>query len=90
MLIFFVPESPRWLIDHGHEAKARAILVKYHAGGDEQDPLVDFEMNEIKSALAFEKQVKSNGSWKSLIVTKGNRKRMRIIVAIGFFSQWCA
>ena len=32
--------------------------------------------------------VTANVGWKSLIATPGNRKRMRIIVALGFFSQW--
>jgi MFS family permease len=32
--------------------------------------------------------VASNVGWKSLIATPGNRKRMRIIVALAFFSQW--
>ncbi len=32
--------------------------------------------------------VAANVGWKSLISTPGNRRRMRIIVAIAFFSQW--
>ena len=32
--------------------------------------------------------VVANVGWKSLIATPGNRKRMRIIVALAFFSQW--
>lgn len=32
--------------------------------------------------------VATNVGWKILIATPGNRKRMRIIVALAFFSQW--
>jgi Sugar (and other) transporter len=32
--------------------------------------------------------VASNIGYKSLFTTPGNRKRMRIILALAFFSQW--
>lgn len=54
-LIFFVPESPRWLVSKGREAQALKTLAYYHADGNEQDPLVQFEFNEIKSAIEFDR-----------------------------------
>lgn len=32
--------------------------------------------------------VASDAGWKSLVATPGNRKRLRIIVALAFFTQW--
>ena len=32
--------------------------------------------------------VANNGGWKSLIATRGNRKRMLLVIAIAWFSQW--
>ncbi len=52
------------------------------------DPLVQFEYQEIKAAIDFDRNVAANVGWKALIKTVGNRKRMNIIVAIAFFSQW--
>jgi hypothetical protein len=81
-------ESPRWLIDHGHDDRAISFFTKYHCQGNSEDPLIDFEYQEIKAALELEKEVKNSSSWKSLFTTRGNLKRMRIIIAIAFFSQW--
>ena len=52
------------------------------------DPLVQYEFQAIKAALEFDCNVVANVGWKSLFATPGNRKRMRIIIIIAFFSQW--
>ena len=71
----------------GREQEALQILAYYHANGNEQDPLVQFEFDEIRNALEVERVQKQTG-WLQLIATPGNRRRMRIAIAIAFFSQW--
>ncbi|KZT08225.1 general substrate transporter [Laetiporus sulphureus 93-53] len=88
ILIFFAPESPRWLIAKGKEAEGLKILAYYHADGNDQDPLVQFEFEEIRAAIAFDRQVNKKVGWKALFATPGNRRRMTIAIAIGWFSQW--
>ena len=87
-LIFFVPESPRWLISRNRNAEALRILAYYHADGNEEDPLVKYEYEEIRAAIELDREIEKTIGWKTLISTPGNRKRMRIIIAIAFFSQW--
>ncbi|KAJ7723620.1 hexose transporter [Mycena maculata] len=88
LLVLFVPESPRYLIKKGKEAEALKILAYYHADGDENDSLVRYEFEEIRAAMEYDRTVVGNVGWKSLISSRGNLKRMRIIIAIAFFSQW--
>jgi len=86
-LVMFGPESPRWLIGKHREAEALKLLAHYHADGNDQDPLVQFEYQEICAAIEEERIQKAVG-WLDLVKTPGMRKRMRIIIAIAFFSQW--
>ncbi|KAJ7238297.1 hypothetical protein B0H12DRAFT_1237971 [Mycena haematopus] len=87
-LVWFVPESPRFLVNKGKEREALRILAYYHADGNENDPLVQYEFEEIKAAMEFDRTVAANIGWRSFLASTGNLKRVRIIIAIAFFSQW--
>jgi len=76
------------LISKGRNEQALKTLAYYHADGNEADPLVQYEYEEIKAAIDLDRQVASTVGWKTLFATAGNRKRMRIIIALAFFSQW--
>ncbi|CCA66652.1 related to hexose transporter protein [Serendipita indica DSM 11827] len=86
--VLFIPESPRWLTAKGRDQEAIAILAKYHANGRERDPLVYFTYGQIREALAIERQINQTTSYLTLFKSAGNLRRMRIVLALGFFSQW--
>lgn len=69
-----------------HE-KALGVLAKYHAEGDAEDEFVQLEYAEIRAAIDLDKEAGKN-SWVDFLRTPGNRRRIGIITAIGFFSQW--
>lgn len=85
--VWFVPESPRFLIAHGKVEKAHEVLAKVHANGDRDSEIVMLELQEIKDTIKLEQEFESNG-WLELVKTKGNRHRLVILLSLGLFSQW--
>lgn len=86
--IWFVPESPRFLIANDRAEEALEILGKYHANGNTQHPTVQFEYREIKETLALEMEAKKSSSYLDFLRTKGNRYRLAVLISLGVFSQW--
>ncbi|CAG7919678.1 unnamed protein product [Penicillium olsonii] len=88
IFIFFVPESPRWLIANGRTGDATRILSKYHCDTDEPTTLVQLQVAEITGAMEFEKSLNSV-SYLQFFETKGNRHRLLVTAALGLIVQWC-
>ncbi|KAH0525239.1 hypothetical protein TsFJ059_007630 [Trichoderma semiorbis] len=88
MFIWFLPESPRFLIAKDRHEEALDVLIKFHGNGERTD-FVETSFTEIKETLALEREFSSKSGWLDLISTPGNRKRTLICYLQGFFSQWC-
>ncbi|KAI1125231.1 hexose transporter [Nemania abortiva] len=89
LFIFWVPESPRWLVSKDRTAEATETLSRYHAPelGSEESPLVRYQLDQIVQTIHQEKIASSTG-WGALISTPGNRKRTLIAFLVGFMAQW--
>lgn len=86
--IYWVPESPRFLIAKDKHEAALAILAKYHGNGNANHPTVQFEYREIKETLRLEMEHKKTSSYADFFKTKGNRYRLAVLLSLGIFSQW--
>lgn len=87
LTIYFIPESPRWLISKGNDDQALKILTTYHGNGNESDEFVKWEFAEIRETLHMEREAASSSGWLELFRTPGNRKRCFLIIVTAIFSQ---
>jgi hypothetical protein len=86
--VYWVPESPRYYVSKDKSEKAMQVLSRYHAEDDEHDEVVQLEFAEITTALRMEKEAKHATSFLDFVRTKGNRRRLYILISVGLFSQW--
>ncbi|KAL1976496.1 hypothetical protein VTN31DRAFT_2778 [Thermomyces dupontii] len=85
--IFFVPESPRYLVSKDRYEEAYAILAKYHAEGDTSSAFVKAEMAQIEKTIKLEQEA-AKQNWSDMFRTAGMRRRMIISAGLGLFTQW--
>ncbi|KAI9471925.1 MAG: general substrate transporter [Benjaminiella poitrasii] len=83
---FFLPYSPRWLVNRGRNDEALAVLARLHSNGDKTAPHVVTEYEEIVAQVEQERAV-SVSSYLELL--KGTvRRRLILGVLIQIFQQF--
>ncbi|KAK9319695.1 general substrate transporter [Lipomyces orientalis] len=83
--IWFLQESPRWLMEKGRYDEAREVLRKLHGDGNNEEYL-ELEYHEIHDTIVAEKTVAIR-SWKGLISKPDWRRRLLLGCGIQAFGQ---
>jgi sugar porter (SP) family MFS transporter len=85
--VFFLPESPRWLITKDRAQEAHDILSKYHGETDRGEEFVAAEMAQMQTTIRIELE-SAKKSWMDIFKTAGMRRRLLITTMLGLFTQW--
>ncbi|KAF9266336.1 general substrate transporter [Marasmius fiardii PR-910] len=88
LFVWFLPESPRWLMSVNQKEEARKVLAKYHGNGDENAPLVQLQWKEFEEAIRLDASDKRWYDYSELFNTANARYRTYMMLMMGFFGQW--
>ncbi|KAL8941026.1 MAG: hypothetical protein Q9211_001992 [Gyalolechia sp. 1 TL-2023] len=86
----FLPESPRWLLQHGRIEEATEVFA--HLGGKDttiDDPKILAERDEVIASVEEEKRL-GQASWGEVFTEGPNRNISRVLLGAGpyMFNQW--
>ncbi|KAL8926584.1 MAG: hypothetical protein Q9208_002911 [Pyrenodesmia sp. 3 TL-2023] len=86
----FLPESPRWLVQHGRVEEATEVFARLSGkDGTITDPLVLAERNDVVASVEEEKKL-GTASWGEVFTEGPNRNISRVLLGAGpyMFNQW--
>lgn len=78
--MYFLPESPRWLVAQDRHEEALAVLAKLHSHGDTDALYVQAELKEIVAKINLEK-LTATPSYVTLLFG-GEARRMWIGIGV--------
>lgn len=83
--VWFMPESPRWLVEKARYEEAQQVLSKLHGNGHNQE-FLDLEFREIRDTIIAEKSVAVR-NWKEMFSRPSWRKRLALGMGVQAFGQ---
>lgn len=86
--VFFIPESPRFLMANGRDDEAHQFLIDYHGGGDPQSKLVALEIAEFRAAIAIDGSDKRWWDYRPLFNTHNARWRITQVIIMSVAGQY--
>lgn len=84
--LFWLPESPRWLIQHGKYDEAHQVIEKLHADIGVDANFCEREFEQIKQQIDFEREVTIKSFW-YLFTKPSNRRRLILGIMLQVFLQ---
>ncbi|KAK9480266.1 putative lactose permease [Lipomyces japonicus] len=87
LFVWFIPESPRWLIARDRTADAHAVLTKYHGEGNPSHPIVLLELAEMSAEAEASHNDLKWWDYRPLFRTRSARVRSRCAMLMAVFGQ---
>ncbi|KAJ5097107.1 hypothetical protein N7456_007828 [Penicillium angulare] len=85
--LFFIPESPRWLVANNQKMEALTILTKCHANGVSGDNIVQNEFEQMCESILQQQRTAKQG-WQTFFSSRGHIHILAICIMIGIMAEW--
>jgi len=92
-IVWFFPESPRWLAKVGREEEGRFILGRLRGDSPEDVVAADAEWLDIQNVSKLERSITHSTSYFSMLTGKGSGKlhmgrRVQLVVWLQIMQEW--
>ena len=85
--VYWLPESPRWLMAQDRIEDATQVLARYHGEGNRQHPIVVLQLTEMQKQIATDASDKTWWDYRELVNTRSARRRMTCALGMAVFGQ---
>ncbi|KAK2796911.1 hypothetical protein FQN50_009370 [Emmonsiellopsis sp. PD_5] len=85
--VWFLPESPRWLIAQDRTDDAINVLARYHGEGDRSHPMVILQLKEMQSQIATDASDKQWWDYRELYNSHSAKHRLICVIGMACFGQ---
>ncbi|RLM00075.1 hypothetical protein CFD26_105778 [Aspergillus turcosus] len=85
--VWFLPESPRWLMAQDRVEDAVEVLARYHGEGDPSHPMVTLQIKEMQHQISTDGSDKTWWDYRDLFNTHSARRRLICVVGMACFGQ---